>query len=288
MWNKSIGLVGFTPFFQVAPPDGGGGDGNAGAPQGGATAPAAPAEPSVIDVDENALIRVKGSDKPIKFGEYGRNFQSQFTKASQRAAQLERELQAERQARQRYEQERQAAAQRGQANPQDDIFAKLQQLPYVSGEDAVGIVRSIGQQIQQRDQITLALAKELQKVRSVVGTLHETHSGAAFEQKINNFLSQGGFNPDKYRNFAKKLYLAYEPGEELDAEFPQILAAEIEELKRTFEAERTEAVNRARRVPFVPGKGGQAGPSRPLELDPKASAKEIADKLWGTWNESET
>jgi hypothetical protein len=282
----SIDLSRFGVLTQVAPPDGGGGAGESANPAGGGAA-TPPAEPSVIDVDENALIRVKGSDKPVKFGDHVRGFQSQFTKASQEAARLKRELQERETRLQRYEQERQIASQRGQGGQGDDVFAALKALPYLSGEDAVQVVQAIGKQIQQRDQITLALAKELQKVRSVVGTLHETHSGAAFESKINNFLNQGGFG-DKYREFAKKLYLAYEPDETLDAEFPQILASEIENMKRLFEAEKAEALNRSRRTPFVPGRGGQASPTRPVELDPKASAKEIAEQLWGQWNESGT
>src|SRR3954469_13675397 len=67
--------------------------------------------PEAFELNDDALVRVKGSDQPVKYGEHFRKFQSQFTKASQEAARLRKELDAERQSRQQFEQERQRSAQ---------------------------------------------------------------------------------------------------------------------------------------------------------------------------------
>lgn len=234
------------------------------------------AEPKVLDLAEDALIRIKGSEKPVKFGDHVRGFQSQFTKASQKAAQLEKELQAERAQRQRYEQERQAAAQRSQGQP--DVFEALRALPYLKGEDAVEIVQSIGEQIRQRDMVLLGALKQMQQLQKIVGGLHETSSGAAFEGKINRWLTDGGYPPEA-AELAKEIYLAYE-GDDLDEEFPQIFAERWGQLEKIMEARRLSKIREARPKPFIPGRGGDTKPSKPLEIDPRASAKEVAERLF--------
>lgn len=246
----------------------------------GQTSAGAPAEPSVIDLDENALIRIKGQEKPVKFGEYSRGFQSQFTRASQKAAQLQRELEQERQARQRYEQERQRAAQQGgQAQP--DVYAKLRELPYLTGEEAVGVVQSIGREIQQRDYIMAAALKELQGLKKLVSGLHESSSDAQFESKIGKFLADAGYDAqhEGLRDLAKEIYLAYE-GDDLDYEFPRIFGERMTQIEKFFEARRQAASSKARSNPFVPGRGGVATPSKPLQMNPAASPKEVVDQLW--------
>lgn len=237
------------------------------------------AEPTVYDLDENALIRVKGSDKPVKFGEYGRSFQAQFTKASQKAAQLERELAARQAKLDAYERERQEASRQVPNQNQPDVYDQLRQLPYLSGEDAAGVVQSIGEQFKQRDMVLLATLKKLQQMEQIVGGLHQTSTNAAFDSKIGNFLKDGGYG-EELRDIATELYLAYEPGPELDEAFPRLLDERVKQVEAYAEARRRTALERARRQPFVPGRGGQAGPNKPLQLDPRANAAETAAALW--------
>jgi hypothetical protein len=263
--------------------DGGGGmggdGGDAGAGSGGGSLET-PAEPSVIDIDDGAMIRIKGQDKPVKFGDHVKGFQSQFTKASQRAAELERKLQHESQLRQQFEQQARAAAQRQQGGgQQEDVFASLRQLPYLTGEDAVGVVQNIAQQIQQRDQVLMGALKKMQQLQQVVNGLHSSSSQSAFEGKIAKYLQEGGYDPAHYGDFAKELYVAYE-GDDLDSEFPQILASRIEQLEKAFAAKNAAKVAANRKQPFVPGRGGSTHPSRPLEIKPNASSREIADLLF--------
>jgi hypothetical protein len=255
--------------------------------QGDSQTSSTPAEPSVIDLDENALIRVKGSDKPVKFADHVKGFQSQFTKASQRAAQLERELAQERQQRSQLQQAQQAAQQaKNNGASNEDIYAALRQLPYLTGEDAVNVVQSLGEQLRQRDMVQLATLQRLQQMQQIVSKLHDNHTSQSFESKINGFLTQGGYGPE-YAEYAKELYLAYE-GDDLDQEFPSILANRLAGLEKLIEAKRQQKVQNARRSPFVPGKGGTANPSKPLQIKADASSKDIADELWATFQNSGT
>lgn len=291
MHKTMIGKFGFIsmPSYETPADGGGGGAAPIGTePSGGGTP--TPAEPSIIDVDDNALIRVKGSEKPVKFGDHVKGFQSQFTKASQEAARLKSALQ-EREARiQQFERERQQAAQRqneGQNQGQgNDMLAQLRELPYLSGEQAVGVVQAISQQIQQRDQILLGALKTIQKLQGVVGGLHESHSTSAFDGKINRWLTEGDYPPE-IADWAKEVYLAYE-GDDLDSQFPEILRSRWEQLNKVMEGRKAAQVAAARKSPFVPGRGGNANPSKPLEIKGDSSSRDLADQLFGMFAGSDT
>lgn len=263
----------------------GGGSGADSAPIGTVPAGGGPStpvsnEPAVVDIpDDNMLIRPKGSQKPIKFGDYSRGFQAQTTKAQQEAATLRRQM-AERDAQiQRYEQERERSRgdQRGQ---QPSIVDELKALPYLDGQQAARVVSGIAGQFQQRDQLILTLAQELQKVKRMAGGLHESHTQASFNSKIDRFLSDGGYGPE-LKDLATETYLAYEPGADLDQEFPRILSERIEQLQRWVEGQRRTKLEAAKRQPFVPGRGGNTGPQKPLEVKADASPREMADQLFG-------
>jgi hypothetical protein len=292
MHNMMTGFAPQGPSYET-PGDSGGSGG--GAPQGGgspaAGQPSAPvAEPSVIDLSDDALIRVKGAKEPVKFGEHVRGFQSQWTKAAQKAAALEKKLQEREAEIQRFRTEQQRAQQMqqqgGQRGGQPDVFESLQQLPYLTGKDAVEVVRSIGQQIEQRDQILLGTLKQLQSMQKLVSQLQETHTTNSFESKITKLLSENGYS-NEYSDIAKEIYLAYE-GDDLDVEFPGIFESRINQLRKAFEAERQAKLREARPRPFLPGRGGDGRPSKPLDIKPDASSKEVADQLWPLFQGNET
>lgn len=241
------------------------------------------AEPTTFDVSDDTLIRVKGSDKPVKFGEHVRGFQSQFTKASQKAAELQRQLEARDQRIKEIEAAQQQA-QRGQAD--QDVFAELRQLPYLSGSDAVEVVQSIGQQIHQRDMVLMAALKKIEGLERVVGGLNQNHSLGAFDNKIKSWLSDWGYPPEA-ENLAKEIYLAYE-GDDLDQEFPQIFQSRWAEIEKIVEARRQAKINAARKQPFVPGRGGETRPSKPLEMKGDLSPRDVADQLWEQLHQSGT
>lgn len=291
MFMNRFGLIPL-PFY--SPDDLGGGDGGGGAPLGaepsaaGGGASSAPvAEPSVFDMDDDKLIRIKGQDKPVKFGEYQRGLQSQMTRASQRAAQVERQLQQEQALRVQYERQVQAAQrQQGQGQRGDNVMEAIQALPYLTGEDAARVVQRIQEDIGQRDQILAGTLHELKQLKQLVGGMHQTHSSNQFEGKISRFLKEGGFG-EEYADLAREIYVAYE-GDDLDTEFPQIFASRIAQLRKAFDAEREAQRLRARPQGFIPGRGAQVGPSKPLDVKPNATAREVADQLWGHWHGGET
>lgn len=244
-----------------------------------------PAEPSVIDISDDALIRTKGSDKPVKFGDHVRGFQSQFTKASQEAARYKKELEGERNRIKQLEAARQQPAQ--QTTNQPDVFAALEALPYLDGKQAADVVRSIAAQIGQRDQVLVATLKQIQQLKTIVNELHGNHTNQGFEAKIGKWLQAGGYDAG-YADLAKEIYLAYE-GDDLDAEFPRIFASRVEQVEKLFDAKRQAKIAANKRVPFVPGKGATVGPSKPLEIKANASSKDIADLLWNQgWDGTDT
>lgn len=233
-------------------------------------------DPQPIRLGSDALIQIEGQEKPVKFSDYTRGFQSQFTKASQRAAQLERELQAEREARQRFEQ-----AQRGQQpqnSPEQDLLAKLREKPYLSGEEAAEVVQSIVSQFGQRDKVLVAALQRMQEMNEKLGGLYQNHTQQSFSSKIDKWLTDSGYGPDA-REIAQEIYLAYE-GDDLDQEFPRIFTERMKQLEAMFEARKRAAVEKARRMPFVPGRGGQASPSQPLQFKGNESPAQIAEALW--------
>jgi len=237
------------------------------------------AEPTVLDVTDDALIRVKGQEKPVKFGEYSRGFQSQATKAAQEAARLRNEL-AQRDARlQEIERQRQAqAAQQGGGNRANEVLEAIRSLQYLDGESAAAIVQGIHGEFQNRDRILLGTLKELANMKQAMNHLMSNHSNSTFDSQIKSFLSENGY-PVEAEDLAKEIFLAYE-GEDVWSEFPQIFAQRWQQIERAFEARRQAALDRNRKIPFVPGKGGNAGPRSPLQFKGNESPNEVADSLW--------
>lgn len=262
------------PFY--SPEDlGGGGGGDVAVPDTGGNLDTPPNEPQALDVTDDTLIRIKGIDKPVKFADHVKGFQANFTKASQRAAQLERELAARDQRLQQYEREKAQAARQGQSN---DMLAAIKELPYLSGNDAAEVVQAIAQQLQQRDQITMRALQEIKALRDIVGGLRNESVNGQFESKINRWLTEGNY-PQEAADLAKEIYLAYE-GDDLDQDFPRIFKERWDQINRIIDAQRAQKLASARKVPFVPGKGGVSGPSRPIEVPANAAPKDVADLLW--------
>lgn len=239
--------------------------------------------PQHLDLTGDSLVRIDGKGNPVKLSDYTRGFQSQATKAAQEAAQLRRELNRLYQQQQDAERARQLEAQRGNQPQKADIAAQLESLTYLDGKQAADVVRNIQQEIQYRDQILLAALQHIKQMQGTLKGLNETHVNQSFEGKLGSWISEGGYPDTKaVRNFARSVYLSYEPGPELDQEFPQILKTAYDEWVADFEAQRQKAVTAQRANRFVPGKGGNTGPRQPIQPRPDASARELADELFPT------
>lgn len=231
-----------------------------------------------VEINPDGLYKIPGVDKPVKFSDHVRGFQAQATKASQRAAELERKLQeAERKAQQFEAQQRYQG--NGQPQQGPDAFAEMAAKPYLSGEELAGAFSSVAAEINARDRITIAILNKLKQLESTLKPVYETTQSQAWQGKIGNWLSQGNYG-EEWRTVAEGLYLEYEPGPELDEAFPQLLQQRIQQIEANFEKRRKAAAEAARRAPFVPGKGGQASPSKPFQPNPRNSAREDVDALW--------
>lgn len=230
-----------------------------------------------IEINPDGMYRIPGVEKPVKFSDHVRGFQAQATKASQRAAELERKLQESERQRQRFEQERHQQPQQNQ--PQGDVLADMRSKPYLSGEELAGAFTSVAAEINARDQITIAILKQLKAMQQVLSPMYESTQNQAFSGKIGNWLQAGGYG-EEYRDIAEELYLAYEPGQELDEAFPELLKQRISQVEQALERKRRVAAESARRAPFVPGRGGNAAPSRPFQPNPRNTARQDVDELW--------
>lgn len=259
------------------------GDNGVSAGDGGGAPLDAPAEPTVFDLKDDSLIRVNGADKPIKYGEAFRGFQATATRAAQEAARYKAQI-AQYEARERQlEAQRQAEARQRAGQGRVDALEALRQLPYLDGATAANLRETIAGEIQQRDQVLLAALTRMQQMEKVLEQLSNSHTGAAFEGKISNWVKSLGLPPEA-AEAAKVFYLAHE-GDDLDDQFPDMFRAHWENQQRIFEAQRQAKITAAKKQPFLPGKGGGAGPSKPLALDPRLSAMEVADQLFPLFRE---
>lgn len=247
-------------------------------PDGAATTP------SPTSLQDDSLIAWQGVNggKPIALGDAFKGFQSQFTKASQKAADLERRL-AERDARlSALEDQRLKAAQSTQTGDVNQALAALEQLPYVSGQQQKQLVLGVASALKQRDQVITGLYQEVQRMKGYLNTLVGDHSTSTFNAKIGQFVKNAGI-PDALTDHVKELYLAYE-GDDLDQEFPTILQNWYSNITKALETHRRTQVQAAKRLPWVPGKGGNTGPHAPMKLTGKESPRDIANQVWEAMN----
>jgi hypothetical protein len=236
--------------------------------------------PSPVTLKDDDLISYEGAKEPVPFKTL-RGLQSQFTKVSQERSKLESaHQQATRQL-----QERDALIQRlqqaigGRAESGPDLLAQIRELPYLTGQDAVGVVGQLVQAIQTRDMALKLMAARIGEMGQQVSKLYDTHSSTTFDAKIGKFAKQIDGFPEKLIPRLKELYNAYE-GDDLDEVFVEEIAKpwwnELQAEVRGLDKARVQAV---RQKPFVPGRGQTPKVSKPLDFAGE-SADEQADKLW--------
>jgi hypothetical protein len=121
------------------------------------------------------------------------------------------------------------------------------------------------------------MLNQMKQMKGVLDNLHRNHTTSSFDAKIDKWLTENQWNPE-LRDLAKEVYLAYE-GDDLDQEFPRIFAQRVDQMRKAFESERQSKLNNARKMPFIPGKGGATGPSKPLEIK-GSNPRDVSDQLW--------
>ena len=273
-----------------------------GAPSGGSTQPSGTAppssggqpnvgaaqstSPSVFDLDDNTLIRVKGSDKPVKLSDYRQGFQSQFTKASQEAARLKKELQARDQRIQQIEQ----ATRGGQQDPNTGgqaMLSEIENAPFIDGKTMAGVIRDFQGGVKERDMVMLAALNKIKQIEGILNELHGVNLNGQHEQKLKGWLRDGGY-PDEAFELADIIYRGYE-GDNLDQEFPDIFKARWAQMQKVLQTQQTRERERARTLPWTPGRGGNTGPGKPQGLSGRETPKELADIFFAKYgNQSDT
>jgi hypothetical protein len=295
-----------------------GGSATSGQPVGGGAAvnePVGGTPSDAIALTPESLIRVPGQDQPVKYSDFIGGYvpKADFTRAQQRVA-------AERDALQRQMQEQEqrfATAARallarlqggGTAagapgapggaggNALDAMLAGLESQPYVDGATAANLLRNLVQQnvlplataLKQRDQALKLLFERLQAIDGTVGQLRNQTTNEEFQAKLAKARSDLRLPDDPVVNeLLQDVYLSHE-GEDLDQEFPNMVKARFEGLRKLIrDLDKREAEEaRAARI-GIPGKGGQAVPGRPLRRG-FLSAAEIADQMWPGGGANET
>lgn len=235
---------------------------------------------SPVSVADDTLIthpKLNGG-KPIKYSEAFKGFQSEFTKASQKAAALERTL-AERNARLAALERDANAARATGSNATSEALRQLSEAPYVTGAQLANILVGTANALKQRDEQVGKLLQVVGALRGHVESLVGASTSSAFDGRIAGWLKDAGIPADA-AEWAKEVYLAYEPSAELDSEFPGILNTRWKQLNGLFETGRKAQLANARRTPWVPGKGGNTGPSAPQKMSGKESPKDVANQVW--------
>lgn len=268
-------------------PNLGGGTGSGGVSSGQQTT-----TPSHIDLTDDSLVRVNGQGDPVKYGDFSKRQQADYTrKTQQHAAQVAKERQAIASERARLEGiaaslvSRQTQNQPGQGQ-QDPFLTELGNAEFIDGKTAVKLVQAlqqggfapIQQAIQERDKVITSLYQHVVRLSNQMKDMGNRFGTQDFDGKINRWLKDGGY-PAEAADLAKEVYLAYE-GDDLDNEFPTIFQNRWNQIQSIIENQRKAKVEAARRAPMLPGRGGNGSASKPIGLKGNETPKQAADLLW--------
>lgn len=249
--------------------------GNSGGQPNSGGAPTTASEP--LEWDDNRQFRVKGKDQPISAKDYVRGFQSQATKANQELARIKKEHAAAQQQLQRFQQAGQGQNPQGGNQQGDAMLGEIESAPFIDGKQMGAIVRDFQAGIRERDQIVYAALNRLSQMEQVLGQLHGTNLNQQHEGKLKTWLKGVGLDGDQDAfELADIIYRGYE-GDNLDEEFPQIFEQRWKQMQGVVQRRIVAERQRQRQLPWVPGKGGNAGPGQPQGLTGRESPKELAD-----------
>ena len=253
-----------------------------------------PAAGAPISLSDDTMVVPPGAKDPVRYGDYYRNFQSQFTRKAQEAAEARKQIQAAQRRIQELEAGRNVQQQQAQPNKLQALAQQLQSLTYLNGEQAAGVVNTVlgemqaqAGELRRRDMALALMYNRMKQMGEVLDQLHGRTSETDFNTKIAGFVKQAGL-PQRATEWAKTYYVAHE-GADLDREFPRMLKEAWNNLQAIQNEERTQRAQQARQAPFVPGKGGNGTASRPLSnLTSRSSARDIANALWPSMVDGET
>jgi hypothetical protein len=168
-------------------------------------------------------------------------------------------------------------SQQPQVDPAHAVLSKIRSLSYLSGEEAAGVLEQFVSANRQQQTIAYLLAKRIADLEQSLSGVRGDWANNTFQSKIAKVREQLEI-PEDWQQNLEELYLAYE-GDDLDQQFPEIAKKWYERTTSTFAKLEKARLEAARKTPFIPGKGGQGTPSKPLQLTGAESASEQADKV---------
>lgn len=246
-----------------------------------------------IGLAEESMVTLPGQSKAVKFGDWHREFQSNFTRAAQERAQAQKELAELRGWREgaeaelnRYRQAHQPpdpSIERTKAMGQ--LLNKLRGQSYLKGSEAADLVEAIREELggvgqgSTRQLMALRLlAKQNQDLQKSVQALNKQQVESQHQARLGKVRTELGI-PEELTEWLDDVYRAYEPGEALDREFPNIAKQRWEQIQNAYKAMEKARIDEARKGLKLPGKGGTGIPSKELDFAGK-TPDEIADALF--------
>lgn len=282
--------LGMIEQFDVAGAGGGGGGFG-----GGGNEPAAdPNTAAPITFTKDTSFIPEGQKDPVKWGDWQAKYvdKSEFTKATQLAADRDRQWRA---AYDDLQKRYQTAQQSGQPQPNapqkgafDEELNALSNATYVDGKTAAGLVKrlvtegigGLATSIKQRDQVIKLLYDQLQGVQTQVGSIKNASTEEARKglyQSVRSSLKLP--QDDVIQDFLEDVYLSH-VGEDLNTEFPNLVSKRWTALVnavRQYDKGQADEARRTASSTF--GRGGNATPGAPAKKKGFESPEDIA-KAW--------
>ncbi len=251
---------------------------------------------TAIDISDDTLLNIQGHDGPVKYSDLFKSQQADYTRKTQTLAQERKQWEAERAKFAEATQAEKARLQtlaaelmqsRNAANAGPNLADQLSSMQFVDGKTGAAMVKAFTEEglmpivnaIKQRDEKINLLSGQLAQLSTSFQKIQGSHSSAQFENRIAEVMKEVGL-PSSAAEFAKDVYLSYEPGPQLDQQFPELLKQRWAAVTGAFEQSRKEKAEAAKRDLMFPGKGGQGTAASALGLTGNENAKQTTDAIW--------
>jgi len=262
---------------------GAGGDGGDGGGDG---------TPQAVSLNDDALVRFDGMDKPVKFGEWKAGYvpkadhekvsgelTSYKGRVTQAVSNYLESLKAQ-----------QANTAKGAAvtDEIDEILGQLEEQPWIDGKTLKAVVAKLkartGEGSGKLEKGVGLLYQQITTMAKRLQQLEQGRSEESMNSQINRWLKDNDYDPEHYEEFVRDLFAAYEgkPAEIFDLAKKRIDALEAGRESRAKRKKEASA-----KLPPIPGRGGTpAGGTKPKDLSDK-SPEQVADELWEMMKEPE-
>lgn len=262
---------------------GGGSDAPAGG-AGGAAGAGAGAGGTVYDLSDDAMVRVPGSDRPIKFSEYKAGYvpRADFDRTSSEYGAYKQKVQ---QTLLQYVAGLQRGGQAGQAqagaakDEMEELLAKVEGAQYVDGPGLATVIRQVLSRMRSADtQKALGmLYQHNQQLGKRLQAIEGQRSQESLNATVRSWLKDNDYDPEYYEDLALDLIAGYE-GKPVDI-LNKVVKARIEKIEKGKEARTI----KAKQLPFeprLPGRGGDNRFATKAKDLSQASPAQIADAFW--------